>query len=133
MACGIHAYVKSAEKVDELDRTAIFRLKMVKALVDLNIDSVLIHSPRCFAQDPPTQAFIILNDRIRRSGIHHVKNRVNGLVSTGSKDGGTQYFVGLGIHYDLHKPLRLAPLNGATNLRHRPRDEPCGPHTRSRP
>jgi hypothetical protein len=61
-----------------------------------------------------------LNDSIRRSGIHHIKDRVNGLVTAGSKDGGSQDLVGLGIHHDLHKPLRLALLNGATNLRHRP-------------
>ena len=61
-----------------------------------------------------------LNDRIRRFGIHHVKDRVNGLVAAGSKDGSSQDLVSLGIHDDLHKTLRLALLNGTTDLRHRP-------------
>jgi len=61
-----------------------------------------------------------LNDRIRRFGIHHVKDRVNGLVAAGSKDGSSQDLVSLGIHDDLHKTLCLALLNGAANLCHRP-------------
>ncbi len=61
-----------------------------------------------------------LNDRVRRFGIHHVKDRVNGLVAASSKDGSSQDLVSLGIHDDLHKPLRLALLNGTAHLRHRP-------------
>jgi hypothetical protein len=60
-----------------------------------------------------------LNDRIRRFGIHHVKDRVNGLVAARSEDSGSQDFVSLGVHDNLHKPLRLAFLNGSPNLRHR--------------
>jgi hypothetical protein len=61
-----------------------------------------------------------LNNRIRRFGIHHVEDRLNSLVAAGSKDGGSQDLVGLSIHHDLHKPLRLALLDGAANLRHLP-------------
>ena len=31
-----------------------------------------------------------LNDRIRRPGIHHVKDRVDGLVATSSEDGSSE-------------------------------------------
>ncbi len=45
---------------------------------------------------------------------------MNGLVAASFKDSSSQNFVSLGIHDDLHKPLRLVLLNGATDLRHRP-------------
>jgi hypothetical protein len=67
-----------------------------------------------------------LNDRIRRSCIHHVKDRVNGLVAARARDCSSQDLASWGIHDDFHKPLRLALLNDATNLRHRPPANPRG-------
>ena len=45
---------------------------------------------------------------------------MKGRVAASSKDGSSQDLVSLGIHHDLHKTLRLALLNGTTDLRHRP-------------
>jgi hypothetical protein len=45
-----------------------------------------------------------LNDRIRRSGIHHVKDRVNGLVAILPRLAAPRISMSLGIDDDFHNP-----------------------------
>ena len=55
---------------------------------------------------------------VGRAGVHGVEDAVDGFVSAGAEDGGSEDFFGFGVDEDLHEALRLAFLYGAADFGH---------------